>query len=116
MVIPPGILYLSRTLPVAALPSAATYVIFNRFAIFQSDEVGSWVPVLAAVIVQPIVFALGLLYTNIAAWRDAARRGAIPIPQIPDRWPGGLTNLGLLGKMLKSGYPGRSSKLRFLYF
>ncbi|KAJ7461739.1 cytochrome P450 [Mycena galericulata] len=102
MVIPPGILYLSRTLPVAAIPSVATYVIINRF---RHDEFGSWVPPLAALLVQPILFALSLLYAHILEWRDAVKRGAVAIPRIPDRWPGGLTNLSLLGKGLKSGYP-----------
>ncbi|KAJ7721345.1 cytochrome P450 [Mycena maculata] len=102
VVVPPGILYLTRTLPVFALPSIATYVIFTK--LHQLDG-SRWIPVLAAVLVQPIVFGLSLLYTSIAAWRDTARRGAIPMPQIPDRWPGGLTNLALLGKSLESGYP-----------
>ncbi|KAJ7165579.1 cytochrome P450 [Mycena crocata] len=99
MVLPPGILYLSRTLPAVLLLSTATYVVFNRLLHSQ------WVPVLAAVIIQPSVFALSLLYKGVTRWMDRMRRGAIPIPQVPDRWPGGLSNVSQMGNMLKSGYP-----------
>ncbi|KAJ7123185.1 cytochrome P450 [Mycena epipterygia] len=101
MLVPLGISYLARTLPVALLPSAAAYVICTKLPQFQSG----WIPVLAALLAQPIVFGLGLIYTSIVTWQDTVRRGAVPIPQIPDRWPGGLTNLSLLGSKLQSGFP-----------
>ncbi|KAJ6509737.1 hypothetical protein DFH09DRAFT_942343 [Mycena vulgaris] len=102
MVVPPGILYLSRTLPVIALPSVATYVILSRMPQLQGSQ---WVPVFAAFLAQPVLFGLNIFYTSITTWMDVKRRGAVPIPQIPDRWPGGFTNLALLGKTLDSGYP-----------
>jgi hypothetical protein len=101
MLIPPGISYLFRNLPAAILPSVVTYLIFSKLTQFQAG----WIPILAAFLVQPLVFVLGLLYTSLVRWKGAARLGAVQIPQVPD-WPGGLTNLGLLGKMLESGYPG----------
>ncbi|KAJ7466234.1 cytochrome P450 monooxygenase pc-3 [Mycena galericulata] len=102
MVVPPGILYLSRTLPVLALPSVATYVILSRMPQLQESQ---WIPVFAAFVAQPVLFWLNIVYTSITTQLDMKRRGAVPIPQIPDRWPGGFTNLALLGRTLNSGYP-----------
>ncbi|KAJ6520794.1 cytochrome P450 monooxygenase pc-3 [Mycena vulgaris] len=102
MVVPPGILYLSRTLPIIALPSVATYVILSRMPQLQGSQ---WIPVFAVFLAQPVLFGLDIFYTSITTWMDVKRRGAVPIPQIPDCWPGGFTNLALLGKTLDSGYP-----------
>ncbi|KAJ7839256.1 cytochrome P450 monooxygenase pc-2 [Mycena olivaceomarginata] len=102
MAIPPGILYLSRILPVALFPSAVAYVIFRRLALFQTP----WISVLAAFAVQPILFGLSILYTSAAERIDAKKRDAVAIPQIPDRWPGGLTNVAFIGKRLRTGFPG----------
>ncbi|KAJ7499692.1 cytochrome P450 monooxygenase pc-3 [Mycena latifolia] len=101
MAIPPGILYLARTLPAAILPSAVTYLIFIKLPQFQSN---GWIPVFVAILMQPIVFILRVLYTSLATCRDVARRGAVPIPGVPERLPG-LSNLSLMGKLLESGYP-----------
>ncbi|KAF7358094.1 Glycosyltransferase family 39 protein [Mycena venus] len=102
MNIPPGILYLSHILPVVLFPSAVAYVVFSRLLSFQT----TWIPILAAFFIQPIVFGLRLVYTSTMEWIDAQQRGAVPIPQIPDSWPGGLSNLVSIGKRLTSGYPG----------
>ncbi|KAJ7634636.1 cytochrome P450 monooxygenase pc-3 [Roridomyces roridus] len=102
MAIPPGILYLARNLPGVALPSAVTYLVFSKF------HVGSrWLHILAAVLVQPLVFGLTLLYSRFKESRDVAQRGAITIPKILDRrWGGlGLTNLGSLSQGHRIGYP-----------
>ncbi|KAJ7726963.1 cytochrome P450 monooxygenase pc-3 [Mycena metata] len=89
----PGIVYLYRILPVAFLPSAATYLQGN-------DTASGWLPrpIFAAVLAQPFFFVLRILL-------DAMRRGAISVPQVPNRWPAGLDNVSKLGKMLESGYP-----------
>ncbi|KAJ6607884.1 cytochrome P450 [Mycena sp. CBHHK59/15] len=101
MLTPPGILYLCRALPLAILPSAATYVIFTRLL----NENSRVIILLAAFLAQPIVFGLSIIYSRFKIWRDTISRGAIAIPLVPDRWPGGLSNVAALGKMLEAGYP-----------
>ncbi|KAJ7165917.1 cytochrome P450 monooxygenase pc-3 [Mycena filopes] len=124
---PPGVVYLARTLPVALLPSAATYVLFDRLpqllhnlpepvlrflANIKNTEIWEHIqasgltrPIVAALLAQPIIFGLQMLYGRAAMWRDRRRRGARSIPLVPDRWPGGLGNLKKLGTMLEEGYP-----------
>ncbi|KAJ7725998.1 cytochrome P450 monooxygenase pc-3 [Mycena metata] len=104
----PGIVYLYRILPVAFLPSAATYVVFSRLPQLQGNDTASgWLPrpIFAAVLAQPFFFVLRILLGALWIRWDAMRRGAISVPQVPNRWPAGLDNVSKLGKMLESGYP-----------
>ena len=57
MPLSPGVSYLARTLPAALLPSAAVYVALN-----QLQPSGSWLPLLAAVLVQPLLLVGGIVY------------------------------------------------------
>ncbi|KAJ7047927.1 cytochrome P450 monooxygenase pc-2 [Mycena alexandri] len=145
--VPPGILYLARALPVAFLRSAVTYVVFARLpqlltqlqnidtvdklperilvsltrlqssgiverllGYVQTGPIARWLPgpIGAALLVQPIFFALRSIYLRVSTWQDKRRLGAVDIPLVPDRWPGGLGNVSKLGKMLDSGYPADS--------
>ncbi|KAK6996014.1 glycosyltransferase family 39 protein [Favolaschia claudopus] len=102
MAMPPGILYLSRTLPVLILPAITTYAILNRVPQLHHSR---WLVISAALLAQPVIYCLDLLYTKVTTFVDMKRRGAIPIPRIQDRWPGGFATLALLGRRLNSGYP-----------
>ncbi|KAJ7196989.1 cytochrome P450 monooxygenase pc-3 [Mycena pura] len=107
MTIPPGPVYLARTLPVVLLPSVVAYVTFSHLSFSQTSALG-WVPLVAAVLVQPLVFALNLLYASVTTWKDAKRRGAVSMPRVHDRSPGGLRTLSKYGKMVGSGFPAES--------
>ncbi|KAJ7250360.1 cytochrome P450 monooxygenase pc-3 [Mycena rebaudengoi] len=105
MPIPPGILYLCRVVPLAILPSAATYVVLTRIFHQFGIEPPARIVLLATVLAQPIVFLSSILYRSLTNLNDAASRGATLIPRVPDQWPGGLSSLSLIGKGLQSGYP-----------
>ncbi|KAJ7174475.1 cytochrome P450 monooxygenase pc-2 [Mycena filopes] len=100
----PGILYLSRVLPSAFLPSAATYIVFSRLPEFQGV---AWLPgpIFAAFLAQPVFFVLRIFYNSLWTRWDTTRRGAIRMPGVPNRWPAGLDNVAKIGKKLHSGYP-----------
>ncbi|KAK7060019.1 cytochrome P450 [Favolaschia claudopus] len=105
MDLPPGIVYLARILPSTLLPSAVTYVFLTRILPLLDlgiPPVPSWICVAAAVVAQPVGVAISYVLREIHYARDAASRGAVHIPTVPDKWPGGLS---LIEAMKKSVYP-----------
>lgn len=108
MELPPGLAYLAEVLPLTLLPSAVTYAFLSR--VLPLLDLGFpplplWSRVLAALIAQPIGVILVYWYNEFQHARDAASRGAVPIPVIQDKWPGGLSQVAA---MVKSEYPGQS--------
>ncbi|KAJ7798601.1 cytochrome P450 monooxygenase pc-3 [Mycena olivaceomarginata] len=102
---PPGLVYLAQVLPVTLLPSVLTYVFLARILPLLGvvAPLPLWSCLLAAVVAQPAGVIIGHLFTEWRYARDAASRGAVHIPEIPDTWPGGLS---LLAEIRKSSYPG----------
>ncbi|KAK6978110.1 cytochrome P450 [Favolaschia claudopus] len=94
MDLPPGIVYLARILPSTLLPSAVTYVFLTR--ILPLLDLGISPPAF------PIGVAISYVLKEIHYARDAVLRGAVHIPTVPDKWPGGLS---LIEAMKKSVYP-----------
>ncbi|KAJ7924700.1 cytochrome P450 monooxygenase pc-3 [Mycena leptocephala] len=106
MELPPGLAYLAEVLPLTLLPSAVTYAFLSH--VLPLLDLGFpplplWSRVLAALIAQPIGVILVYWYNEFQHARDAASRGAVPIPVIQDKWPGGLSQVAA---MVKSEYPG----------
>ncbi|CAK5275913.1 unnamed protein product [Mycena citricolor] len=99
MALPPGLAYLSRTLPVLLLPSATVFVLLQRFYTLQW-----WIPYVAAVVAQPAMLTLNILLS--LAWErwDARQLGSQRIPTVPDV-PGGFRSLKTLGEFAHFGYP-----------
>ncbi|KAJ7039467.1 hypothetical protein C8F04DRAFT_1231587 [Mycena alexandri] len=74
---------------------------------------GSQGPSFTEVLARPILFGLRiLLWTR---W-DTVRRGAISVPQIPDRSPAGVDKLSKLGKMLHLNRPDPTSLQSYCLF
>ncbi|KAJ7062829.1 cytochrome P450 [Mycena amicta] len=105
MQVPPGIVYLVRSLPAVLLPSAAAYVAFTRIPQLQLGG-SQWLPIVAAVLAQPILFALRRVYTDVWQQWDARRRGAVEMTRVSDPYGGlGLEILAKMGKLINLGYP-----------
>ncbi|KAF7291833.1 Glycosyltransferase family 39 protein [Mycena chlorophos] len=120
MPVPPGLVYLTVNLPPLLLPSATTYLVLTRIPqvqdALQTAGLGPgfngarWVPIVAAVLAQPLLLAVKAWYKAIVRWRDKLRSGAVEIPLVPDRWGAlGLETLATLGKTIKVGYPSQAT-------
>ncbi|KAF7343938.1 hypothetical protein MVEN_01682500 [Mycena venus] len=106
MEVPPGPTYLARVLPITFLPTVVTYVFLARILPVLDLGLPSlpvWSCVLAALITQPVGVVITYIYKEFQHARDAASRGAVSIPAVYDKWPGGFS---LIGALRKSSYPG----------
>ncbi|KAF7373934.1 hypothetical protein MSAN_00605800 [Mycena sanguinolenta] len=106
MELPPGLAYLAEELPLTLLPSAITYVCLTH--LIPLLDVGIpplplWSRVLFAIIAQPVGVVLSYVYKGFQHSRDAASRGAVHIPVVPDK---SLAGLSLVSAMKNSAYPG----------
>ncbi|KAF7343941.1 hypothetical protein MVEN_01682900 [Mycena venus] len=106
MEVPPGLTYLAQTLPITLLPSVATYVFLTRIVPLLNlglPPLPVWSCVVAALIAQPVGVVITYIYKEFQYARDAASRGAVSIPAVYDKWPGGFS---LIAALRKSSYPG----------
>ncbi|KAJ7321640.1 cytochrome P450 monooxygenase pc-3 [Mycena albidolilacea] len=103
MELPPGLVYLAGVLPITLLPSALTYAFLTRILPLLDCRLPLWARILAAVLAQPAGVIVGHLFQEWRYARDAASRGAVQIPAVPAKWPGGLS---LIAAMKKTSYPG----------
>ncbi|KAF7344028.1 hypothetical protein MVEN_01692300 [Mycena venus] len=106
MELPPGLLYLAEILPLTLLPSIATYALLTwGLPLLDSGlpPLPLWSRILAAIIAQPVGLVVTHLYRKFRYARDAASRGAVQIPVVRDKWPGGLS---LIRQMTRTAYPG----------
>ncbi|KAJ6468900.1 cytochrome P450 monooxygenase pc-2 [Mycena sanguinolenta] len=106
MELSPGLAYLAEVLPLTLLPSAITYVCLTH--LIPLLDVGIpplplWSRVVCAIIAQPVGVVLAYVYKEFQYSRDAASRGAVHIPAVPDKRLGGLS---LVSAMKNSAYPG----------
>ncbi|KAK7059973.1 cytochrome P450 [Favolaschia claudopus] len=103
MDLPPGVVYISRELPLTLLPSALTYVFLTRLLPLLSGlELPLSARVGAAIIAHPIGIVISYIFREIRYARDAASRGAVHIPAVPSKKWGGLS---LIEEMRRSVYP-----------
>ncbi|KAF8160351.1 cytochrome P450 [Mycena galopus ATCC 62051] len=105
MELPPGLVYLAQVLPLTLLPSAATYVALTY--VLPLLDLGFpllplWGRVVAALIAQPVGLVFSHFYHEFQFAREAASRGAVPIPVVHDKWPGGLS---LVASIRAEAYP-----------
>ncbi|KAJ7031138.1 cytochrome P450 [Mycena alexandri] len=104
MEIPPGLAHLARILPPTLLPCAATYFVLSRVPpLLDLGLLPLWSRVLCAVVAQPV---LAYFYNEYQQARDAASLGAMRIPVVYDKWPGGLSLISKMVKSFNEGYPG----------
>ncbi|KAJ7609553.1 cytochrome P450 [Mycena polygramma] len=106
MELPPGIAYIAQVLPLTLLPPALTFTFLTR--ILPLLDVGVpllplWSRVLAALIAQPVGVIFLYLFKEYRFARDAASRGAVPIPLVHNKWSAGFPQIAA---MSKSEYPG----------
>ncbi|KAF7373956.1 hypothetical protein MSAN_00608100 [Mycena sanguinolenta] len=105
MELPPGLTYLAEVLPLTLLPSAITYVCLTHLIPLLDAGISPlplWSRVLCAIIAQPVGVVLSHIYKEFQYSRDAASRGAVHIPVVPDKSLGGLS---LVSAMKNSAYP-----------
>ncbi|KAJ7755198.1 cytochrome P450 [Mycena metata] len=104
MEIPPGLAHLARILPPALLPCAVTYFFLSRVPLLLDWGVlPLWSRVLGTIVAPPIV---AYVYNEYQQAREAASLGAVRLPVVYDRWPGGLSLISKMAKSFKEGYPG----------
>ncbi|KAJ7368901.1 cytochrome P450 [Mycena albidolilacea] len=102
----PGVSYLLELLPSTLIPPIATYVFLSH--ILPRLNLGVpllplWSQLLAALLAHPVLTILAHFYMTFRNARDAAARGAGPIPEAYDKWPGGWS---LMTALAKTEYPG----------
>ncbi|KAJ7485209.1 cytochrome P450 monooxygenase pc-2 [Mycena galericulata] len=107
MEIPPGLEYLARVLPLTLLPCAVTFAFLNNvLPLLELGPLPLWSRVLAAIMAQPASVVIGYIYNEYQQARDAASRGAAPIPLVHDKWGGlGLTLVSEMMNSFRTGYP-----------
>ncbi|KAJ7887589.1 cytochrome P450 [Mycena olivaceomarginata] len=102
----PGVSYLLELLPSTLIPPIVTYVFLSH--ILPRLNLGVpllplWSQLLAALLAHPVLTILAHFYMTFRNARDAAARGAVPIPEAYDKWPGGWS---LMTALAKTEYPG----------
>ncbi|KAF7356180.1 hypothetical protein MVEN_00949300 [Mycena venus] len=107
MEIPPGFVYLAETLPFVLLPCVLTHVFLAGIPPLLDLGLLPWrIRVLAALMALPASVVLGYISSECQRARAAASRGAVQMPVVYDRLPGGLSVLAALRKSFATGYPG----------
>lgn len=102
--IPPGLGYLAHVLPLLTFPSLFVYGILSYLPLRQGFP--TWLSVVISLLAQPFALSVVYLCRKHLATKDAHTRGAVIMPQVQDKWPGGLTLLSELLTSFKDGYPG----------
>jgi len=84
MVSPPGLQYSIRVLPRTILPFALTYLslIVARSNDLISLRLSSWLILLIALLVQPVVFFVLIFHSRWSDARTAAKNGAVIAPYV----------------------------------
>jgi hypothetical protein len=112
MELPPGLVYLAEVLPLTLFPSAVTYAFLSRILPLLDlgvPPLSLWARILVTLFAPPVGIILVHFYKEWQNTRDAAARGATPIPVVYDKWPGGLSLIASVLKSFTAGYPGQSS-------
>ncbi|KAJ7499680.1 cytochrome P450 monooxygenase pc-2 [Mycena latifolia] len=107
MELPPGVVYLGRSMPLTLLPCAVAYAFLTRILpLFEIGTLPLWFRVLLALLSQPAGLTLIYLYNEYQHAQDATSRGAAMIPVVYDKWPGSLSLISKIRDGFQMGYPG----------
>ncbi|KAJ7833278.1 cytochrome P450 monooxygenase pc-3 [Mycena leptocephala] len=109
MELPPGLIYLAEVLPLTLFPSAVTYAFLSRISPLIDlgvPPLSLWTRILVTLFAPPVCGILVHFYKKYQNTRDAAARGATPIPVVYDKWPGGISLITSVLKSFTAGYPG----------
>ncbi|KAF5371946.1 hypothetical protein D9615_008111 [Tricholomella constricta] len=105
MSLPPGPRYLLQLAFPCLPPSIAVYVILNVF-VTRGASIPCWFIALSALLSRPAFLLVCHFLSEMSNWVDARRKGALMVPRVYDRWPGGLSIVAAMVKNFKTGGPG----------
>ncbi|KAI6140941.1 cytochrome P450 [Pisolithus thermaeus] len=103
-VIPPGFVYISGWLSPLVRLLALSYSSTRVWELVFGKPAPFWLRISAYLLPVPLALTCNVLYTYLRNKREAARRGAVLIPQAKSRWPGGLDILLAVVQDFRRGY------------
>ncbi|KAI6122911.1 cytochrome P450 [Pisolithus croceorrhizus] len=102
--IPPGFVYISGWLSPLVRLLAFSYSSTRVWELVFGKPAPFWLQISAYLLPAPLMVTCNILYTYLRNKREAARRGAVLIPQAKSRWPGGLDILLAVAQDFRRGY------------
>ena len=103
MQLPPGPLYVLRSLPYFAIPSTIVYACLTLAKEHLTLAIPTWLTVFIAVLARPAIFIFNRHYSRFADRRDAAANNAIVAPHVRES---ALAVISKISKSFMTGYPG----------
>jgi hypothetical protein len=76
-------------------------------AVYAGITTPTWLAVSLSLFALPVTSIAKGYWRNYCDRRDAEAQGAVLIPQLQDKWPGGLSIIAAIANGLKTGYPGK---------